>query len=136
MSIRTACRVHGNGTVPHARKCSNRDMLFTVKDETIILNDLNDKMDYIIGKLQRTTSSDITIKLNSFARSAIFSSSPRVKTLPTGLCGVLTMTIFVRGVIARLWGTSIKGNNTCDMTSGPTAIHRNQSSNPRRWCLS
>ena len=49
----TACRIHGNGTLPHAGECSDRDMLFTVKDETIILNDLNDKMAENIAQRNR-----------------------------------------------------------------------------------
>lgn len=44
----------------------------------------------------------MTSRLNSSARAAIDSNSVRVKTLPTGLCGVLTTIILVRGVIARL----------------------------------
>ena len=53
-------------------------------------------------RLVLTTSSDMTRKLYSFASSAIFSSSALEKTFPTGLCGVLIINIFVRGVIARL----------------------------------
>lgn len=49
-----------------------------------------------------TTSSDMTSRLCCSASAAIFSSSSRVKTLPTGLCGVLMMIILVRDVMARL----------------------------------
>lgn len=51
----------------------------------------------------RTTSSDITSKLNSSAIAAIFSNSFLEKTLPTGLWGVLRMITLARGVMARLW---------------------------------
>ena len=51
---------------------------------------------------EHTTSSDITRRLNSSAMAAMDSSSCLVKTFPTGLWGVLTTIILVRGVIARL----------------------------------
>ena len=51
-----------------------------------------------------TTSSEMTNKLNSFAMSAMASSSSLVKTFPTGLWGVLSRIIFVLEVIARLGG--------------------------------
>ena len=54
------------------------------------------------GLVIRTTSSDMTNKLNSFARSAMPSISFLVNTLPMGLCGVLSTIIFVLGEIARL----------------------------------
>ena len=51
---------------------------------------------------KRTTSSDMTMRLYSSAICAILSSSARVNTFPTGLCGVFTTIIFVFGVTARL----------------------------------
>lgn len=49
-----------------------------------------------------TTSSANTSTLCREQISAIFSSSSRVKHLPDGLCGVLTMTTLVLSVKARL----------------------------------
>lgn len=57
---------------------------------------------------QRTTSSAIAMRLCSSTRAAIFSSSSLVKTLPMGLCGVLIMMIFVRGVIAALHNSPVR----------------------------
>ena len=81
------------------RMCS----LLSKTKQSYWYNDV-EEMHVATRNYERTTSSAMTRRLNSTARAAIFSSSSRVKTFPTGLWGVLTIIILVRGVMAALQG--------------------------------
>ena len=98
----TACWHGGHCTIPHTRQRGKSNVFVVIKHETVILfgEVIGKYLKHICGIL--TTSSAMTRRLCSSAMTAMFSSSCFVKTLPTGLCGVLMIIILVRGVIARL----------------------------------
>ena len=98
----TPSRSDGHSALPHAGKSGDAVMFFAVEDQTVILQQKVGLIHVIRCIMIPTTSSDITMKLNSCASAAMNSSSFFVKTLPTGLWGVFTINILVRGVIARL----------------------------------
>jgi len=125
----TACRANGDRPLPHARESCNPDVLVAIVHQTIVLNWRWDQsLEKDRDRWVRTTSSDMTSKLNSFAMSAMASISILVNTFPTGLWGVFNTIIFVLGVTARLKKNRGRSGPRHTLVTGKlTAIHQSRS---------
>lgn len=85
--IRTSGGLDCDSSVPHAWQGGKANVLLSVENEGIVLNDARFMSEAVESgaSVIPTTSSEITSKLCSSASEAICSSSARVNTLPTGL---------------------------------------------------